>query len=98
MATAVFIFLLLVLGVKIFYKNQIPLRKLPYAIQTSFRNPTQKESWVFIAFFLVVLFFPLVSGLEFFLRTDWNAFVVIFFLFWAYQWSRIVWYSEKENP
>gem|GEM_PF-2229732 len=44
--------------------------------------------------FLLFLLLPLTAGLSLFLKTDGNVLVVIFFIIWAYNWSKYVFLRE----
>lgn len=98
MLTALLLILFFGLGYVILFRFRIPWRNLPKEIHNSFYHLNRASSWILLVFFLVILLFPLICGLEFFLKTDANVVVVIFFFFWCYQWIKIVWNSMEKIP
>lgn len=98
MLTVIWILCLFATGFAIFFRMKISFRDMGFRIKTAFFPPRTANSGILLAFFLLLLLFPLVAGMEFFLRTDANVLVVIFFLFWIYQWIKIVWNSEEKKP
>ncbi|BDA78154.1 hypothetical protein LPTSP3_g10840 [Leptospira kobayashii] len=92
------IFLLIGLSFYIFF---VAKKKEPLVSQGFF--PTLSESPKhlkapvhFIVFFSFLLFLllPLTLGLSLYLKTDGNVLVVIFFIIWAYNWSKYVFLRE----
>ncbi|MCC5815617.1 MAG: hypothetical protein JJT78_12745 [Leptospira sp.] len=99
MISAIWIFALFALaGIVFFVQKLSPASELAFRIRSAILSPTRDGAWALILLFLAIIFFPLVVGLDFFLKTDANVLVVIFFLFWLYQWIKIIWNSTEKIP
>ncbi|TGN09119.1 LIC10362 family protein [Leptospira ilyithenensis] len=92
---------ILLLACLCFYIIFVEKKKEPLASQGFF--PTLSESpkhlktpthFILFFSFLLFLFLPLTTGLSLYLKTDANVLVVIFFIIWAYNWSKYVFLRE----
>lgn len=101
MISLIWILWIAFIGFLVFGKEKYSFRGFPSSIKASFGVSSASErkgrGWV-ILLFLTILLSPLVVGLDFFLKTDANVLVVVFFLFWFYQGIKLVWNSEEKNP
>jgi hypothetical protein len=79
----------------VFFSQKTKFSNLILAFHQSFSNLGSGESWIRIGYFVLILFFPLIVGMNFYLKTDANVIVVLVSFVWIYQWIKIVWNSRE---
>lgn len=77
----------------VFFSQKIKPSNLILEFRKSFSKLGTGESWIRIGYFFTILLFPLIVGMNFYLKTDANVVVVLVFFVWVYQWIKIVWNS-----
>ena len=63
-------------------------------LQNSTSSLNDKYSIFLLLAFGLFLVLPLFWGLSFYLRTDYNVVIVVFFLFWSYNWIKYIYFKD----
>jgi len=97
MISAIWTIVLSVLGILVFIQKNKSFGELRDGIKNALLHPTQKDSWMLLGFLFFLLLFPLVAGLDFYLKSDANVLIVLIFFVWDYQWIKIIWNGDLER-
>lgn len=86
-----------ILGYVLFLQKKAPISQAGLRIRRAFSQDPVAPRSLHLLFFIAVLFWPLVAGMDLWARTDANVIVVLVFFAWAYQWIKFVWNSQPES-
>jgi hypothetical protein len=78
-------------------KIEISFFSIINELRNSVRNWKELSSIYLILFYIGFMFLPLFWGLSFYLKSDANVVVVVFFIIWVYNWTRYIFLYEKKK-
>lgn len=97
MISAIWTIVLSVLGILVFLQKKKSFVELRFGIKNAILHPLQKDSWFLLGFLFFLLLFPLIVGLDFYLKSDANVLIVLIFFVWDYQWIKMIWNGDLER-
>ena len=66
-------------------------------LRLAIKNLKELSSIYLLLSYIGFMLLPLFWGLSFYLQTDANVVVVVFFIIWVYNWTRYIFLYEKKK-